>query len=119
MNFTIFRIFSDFLLIYFRFKLIKIIKIKAKSSLFLCGATWMRCGTQGHVALPRGPTRRLRGVHIYFIYILYIMGIHPSVYRKGIQPIRSSSLINPTFFFNLFRVGLKSHTVYFNAADVA
>ena len=39
------------------------------------------------------------------------MGIQPSVYGKGIQPIRSSGLINPTFFFNLFRVGLKSHTV--------
>ena len=56
---------------------------------------------------------------IYFIYILYIMGIQPSVYRKGIQPIRSSGVINPTFFFNLFRVGLKSHTVYFNIGDVA
>ena len=54
-------------------------------------------------------------ISIYFIYILFIMGIQPSVYRKGIQPIRSSGVINPTFFFNLFRVRLKSHTIYFNA----
>ena len=33
------------------------------------------------------------------------MGFQPSVDRKGIQPIRSSGLINLTFFTNLFRVG--------------
>ena len=47
------------------------------------------------------------------------MGIQPSVYWKGIQPINSSSLINPTFFFNVFRVGLKSHTVLLIAGHVA
>ena len=29
---------------------------------------WMRRGTPGHVAAPRGPTRRLRGVYIYLYY---------------------------------------------------
>ena len=79
----------------------------------------MRRGTQGQVAAPRGPTRRLRDVFIYiYLYTLYSRGIQPSVFRKGIQPIRSSGVINPTFFFNLFRVRLKSHTVYLNAGDV-
>ena len=77
----------------------------------------MRRGTHGHVAVPRGAYAAY--IFISFSYILYIMGIQPSVYRKGIQPIRSSGLINPTFFLNLFRVGLKSHTVYLNASDVA
>ena len=47
------------------------------------------------------------------------MGFQPSVARKGIQPIRSSGLINPTFFINLFRVGLKSHTILLVAGHVA
>ena len=69
------------------------------------------------MAAPHGPTRRI--IHLYFIYILYNMGFQPSVDRKGIQPIRSSGVINPTFFFNLFRVGLKSHTVLLIAGHVA
>ena len=65
----------------------------------------MRRGTQGHAA----PTRR---IHILILSnISYMMGIQPSVDRKGIQPISSSGLINPTVVFNIFRVGLKSHTV--------
>ena len=39
------------------------------------GPAWMRRGTQGHVATPRGPAQRLRGViyiHTYiYIYITY------------------------------------------------
>ena len=50
--------------------------------IFRAGPTWMRRGTQGHVAAPRGPMQR---IHIFIIYIVYIMGIQPSVYRKGIQ----------------------------------
>ena len=47
------------------------------------------------------------------------MGFQPSVDRKGIQPIGSSGVINPTFFTNLFRVGFKSHTVLLIARHVA
>ena len=61
--------------------------------------------TRAHAA----PKRRI--IHLYLIYILYNMGFQPFVDRKGIQPIRPSGLINSTFFTNLFRVGLKSHTV--------
>ena len=92
----------------FRFKLIKIIKIKAKSVLFLRGVTWMRHGTQGHVAVPRGPTQRLRGVfnYLYYLHNLYSKGIQPSVYWKGIHLTKPLGLINPTCFTNFFRVGL-------------
>ena len=68
--------------------------------------------TRAHAA----PTRRI--IHLYFIDILYNMGFQPSVDRKGIQPIRSSGLINSTFFTNLFRVGLKSHTILLIAGHV-
>ena len=34
-----------------------------KAGKFHVGPTWMRRGTQGHVAAPRGPTRRLRGAY--------------------------------------------------------
>ena len=47
------------------------------------------------------------------------MGIQPSVDRKDIHPIGSSGIINPTVIFNIFHVGLKSHTVYLNAGDMA
>ena len=47
------------------------------------------------------------------------MGFQRSVDRKGIQPIRSAGVINLTFFLNLFRVGLKSHTVLLIAGHVA
>ena len=50
--------------------MIKMILNKAKGGYFRAGPTWMQRGTQGHVAAPCGPTRRLRGdvTHIY-IYI--------------------------------------------------
>ena len=71
---------------------------------------------QGHVAEPRGPAQRLRGAYyipiVYLYYILYIQrGFQPSVARKGIHPLGSSGIINPTVITNFFRVGLKSHTV--------
>ena len=34
------------------------------------GPAWMRRGTQGHVAAPRGPVQRLRGA-IYIILFIY------------------------------------------------
>ena len=40
-------------------------KKKKKGFRFCEGPTWMRRGTPGHVAAPRGPTRRLRGIYIY------------------------------------------------------
>ena len=69
---------------------------------------WVQRGTQGHVAEPRGPAQRLRGtLYILYSYIIYsIMGFQPSIDRKGIQPIRSSGVINPMISFLLFRVGL-------------
>ena len=63
-----FRIFSELLSI---FLTIKKNKINAKRFYFRAGPTWMRRGTQCHVAAPRGPTRRLRGV--IFIFIFYIV----------------------------------------------
>ena len=63
----------------------------------------MRRGTQGHVVVPRGPTQR---IHIFIIYIVYIMDIHPSVYRKGIQPLDLSHVINQTISLNFSHVGL-------------
>ena len=57
---------------------------------------------------------------IYLCYIVYIYNGYsqPSVVRKGIQPIRSSGLINPTILFFYFRVGL-IHTAFIAASDVA
>ena len=45
-----------------------------KGFLFRAGPTWMRRGTQGHVATPRGPTRRLRGdvTHYLYLYIYWL-----------------------------------------------
>ena len=67
MIFTIFRDFSDFI---FDLKTLKIIK---KGIIFRAGTMWMRRGTQGHVAAPRGSTQRLHDVsiYLYYIYILY------------------------------------------------
>ena len=44
--------------------------------------------------------------YTYIFNIVYIMGIQPSIYRKGFQPTNPSGLINPTGFTNFFRVGL-------------
>ena len=73
----------------------------------------MRRGTQGHVAAPRG-------VFIYLFNIFYIVGVFSLPYiGRVFKPTNPSGLINPTSFFNLFRVGLKSHTVHLNAGDMA
>ena len=45
--------------------------------------------------------------------------VQPSVYRKGIQPSKLLRVINASISFNFFRVGLKSHTVFKHAGDVA
>ena len=110
MIFTIFRDFSDFI---FYLKAFKINKKLQKAFNNRTGPTWVRRGTQGHVEEPRGPAQCLRGaLYILYSYITYsIMGFHPSVDRKSIQPIRSLGLINPTISFLLFRVGL-IHTAF-------
>ena len=62
-EFSIFRDFFWIFLNLFRFLIIKInLKNDKKGFIFRAGPTWMRRGTQGHVAAPRGPTRRLRDV---------------------------------------------------------
>ena len=66
MNFLFLGIFSELLSIFLTIK-----KKNAKRFYFHAGPTWMRRGTQGHVAAPRGPTRRLRG--LIFIFIFYIV----------------------------------------------
>ena len=73
----------------------------------------MRCGTQGHVAEPRGPAQLLRGAFYILIYLYYIIvrGIQPLVYREGIRTLRSSGVINPTILLFYFRVGL-IHTAF-------
>ena len=91
MNFLFLGIFSGFFLNLFRFLIIKMNSKMAKSGLILCGshvdATWHSgprgSATRAHVA----PTQLIR---IFIIYIVFIMGIQPSVYRKGIQPLKMS-----------------------------
>ena len=36
------------------------------------GPAWMRRGTQGHVAAPRGPAQRGDVAHIYIYMVLYL-----------------------------------------------
>ena len=43
--------------IFLIFKLFKLIKISKKGGSYRVGPTWMRRGTQSHVAEPRGPTQ--------------------------------------------------------------
>ena len=49
--------FQIFLNLFSIFKEFKAIKKGQKGDYFRAGPTWMRRGTQGHVAEPRGPTR--------------------------------------------------------------
>ena len=71
-EFSIFLDFFGFFWIILRFFLMLKYELKnAKRVYFSRGATWMRHGNPGHVAAPRGPTRRLRGV-IYIYYCYYI-----------------------------------------------
>ena len=76
MNILFLGIISVFFWLILRFLNVKNNLIKAKKGVFRAGPTWMRRGTQGHVAAPRGPTLRLRGAyaamwHIRNIYIYY------------------------------------------------
>ena len=52
--------------------MLKLNKKCKKGFNILRGSTWMQRGTQGHVAAPRGPTRRLRGnvTDAHYLYIL-------------------------------------------------
>ena len=75
------------------------------------------------MAAPRGPCGAYAAyafIYLYYIVYIYIYNGYsePSVDRKGIQPIGSSGVINPTFFTNLFHVGLKSHTFVLSAGHV-
>ena len=67
MIFTTFRDFSEFFLIFndfiFYLNRFKINKNK-KIYILRAGPAWMRRGTQGHVATPRGPAQRLHGAYI-------------------------------------------------------
>ena len=54
------------------------------------GPAWMRRGTQGHVAAPRGPTQRAYVAHVYIIYIYklsYIKGVFVLPYMGKVIPI--------------------------------
>ena len=79
MNFLIFRDFSRIFRIYFRFKSIKNNLKKNKNGVYFhAGPTWMRRGTQGHMAEPREPTRALawRGSDkCAYLYLLVILGL--------------------------------------------
>ena len=86
----------------------------------------MRCGTQGHVAEPHGPTRApaWRGcdmcAYILYIYIYIILRVivHISIpYSKLGNPLFSSHLINASLSLNFYRVGLCS-TFFLNASNV-
>ena len=68
--------FPDFFEFIFEFKSFKnFLKNNNKGFSFCAGPTWMRRGTQGHVAEPRGPTRAL-GWHgcdtCAYLYLLVI-----------------------------------------------
>ena len=81
----------------------------------------MRCGTQGHVAAPHGPTRRLRGDVTYalFTYILVIVHIVFRLSEDNYYPFNPSHNINPPPSFNFLRVGPSSTEFIFYLGDVA
>ena len=57
-------------MIYFLFKTLKNNKKLKKGG---AGPAWMRRGTQGHVAAPRGPAQRAYVArYIYYIYYIHI-----------------------------------------------
>ena len=64
MNFLIFKDFSELILGFLMLK--NDLKISKKGGIYSRGATWMRRGTQRHVAAPRGPTRCLRGADVTY-----------------------------------------------------
>ena len=71
MIFTTFRDFSEFFLISndFIFYLNRFKINKNKKNILRAGPAWMRRGTQGHMAAPRGPAQRLRGAYILQYYL--------------------------------------------------
>ena len=75
----------------------------------------MRCGTQGHVTAPRGPTWRIRGdvTRIIFTYIGVIIYIVFRLSEEIINPLNTSHLINPMLSINFLRVGLSSTELFF------
>ena len=80
------------------------------------GPTWVRRGTQGHVADSRRPTRApaWRGgdtwaIFIFIIYIGFLIYIGlPIIGRQIINPTNSSLLIYPIVSFHFYSVGLCS-----------
>ena len=62
-------------------------------------ATWQR-----HAG-PRGAYAAY--VYLYILHIPYIMGIQPSVYRKGFQTLITAAPYKCVGFPKLLRVGLK------------
>ena len=73
------------------------------------GPAWMRRGTQGHVAAPRGPAQRADVAHIYIVYSIILINIKCSLsspYKGGSYPYLRSGIIYPTVSLNKSRVGL-------------
>ena len=70
----------------------------------------MQCGTQGHVAAPRGPTQRLRGVmrRVFIFTYIVIICIAFRLLEGIINPLNTPRLINPLNSFNFSHVGLSS-----------
>ena len=81
------------------------------------GPAWMRRGTQGHVAAPRGPAQRLRGAIYIYIYLSYIIRFFVLPYMGRVIPIRTVGSYKPDGFIIIFGVGLKPHITYL-AGDV-
>ena len=71
MIFIIFRDFSGFFWIFF-YDFIFSSKHEINKKMG-AGPAWMRRGTQGHVAVPRGPAQCLRGA--YYIVFIFIVNI--------------------------------------------
>ena len=85
MNFLILREFSRIFRIYFRFlRIKKNLKRLKRGVNFRAGPTWVRRGTQGHVAKPRGPTRApaWRGGDTWLLFIFIIYRIY-NIYRSS------------------------------------
>ena len=108
MIFTIFWNLSEFISI---FKVFKLIKNGQKGGIYRAGPTWMRRGTQGHAAEPRGPTR-VPAWHRGDIYILYLLYIGYSTYKHSIEELANRLkplyLIYPTPLLLFLCVGLCS-----------
>ena len=80
---------------------------------FSRGATWMRRGNPGHVAAPRGPTRRLRGALYTYIYIVYRTYIVMSAFRisEGYSTYICAGYYKPGAFLQLIPWGTNPHVL--------